>query len=67
MGKASAEAIELSRDFKAKAQTKYGIDKMILFGSQAAGKGAEGSDIDLLVVSNRVKSKAEFMSRLHKE
>ncbi|MBI2910391.1 MAG: nucleotidyltransferase domain-containing protein [Chloroflexi bacterium] len=67
MGKASSEAIEMSRDFKEKAQKKFGIEKMILFGSQATGEVREGSDIDLIVVSSRVKNKAAFMSRLSRE
>jgi len=67
MGKANTEAIRLARDFKGKAKKKYDIDKIILFGSQATGKTREGSDIDLLVVSDKFKNKAKSMSQLSAE
>lgn len=67
MGKANAKAVELSRDFKEKAESKYNIEKIILFGSQVTGSSRKGSDIDLLVVSDEVENKAEFMSRLFEE
>lgn len=67
MGKANIEAIRLAKDFKKKASGRFDIDKMILFGSQATGKTREGSDIDLLVVSKKIKKRAEFMSALSME
>ncbi len=67
MGKANAEAIKLAKDFKNKAGAKFDIEKMIMFGSQATGKTREGSDIDLLVVSGKMKKRAKFMSALSKE
>jgi|SRR3989338_5601972 len=67
MGKENPEAIKLAKDFKKKAEGKFGIDKVILFGSQATGKTREGSDIDLLVVSKKAEKRADFMSALFKE
>lgn len=67
MGEASPKVIKIVKDFKEKAEKKYGIGKVILFGSYATGKTREGSDIDLLVVANRFRSRADFMSRLFRE
>lgn len=67
MGRAKPEAIKLARDFKNKARVEFGIEKMILFGSQVTGKTRKGSDIDLLIVSKKMKRRAEFMSALSKE
>lgn len=69
MGKANIEAINLARDFKEKAKDKYAILKLIMFGSQATGRTREGSDIDLLVVSERFRNhdKATSMSQLLEE
>ena len=67
MGKANVEAINLAKYFKEKAKGKYGIQKIILFGSQVTGQTREGSDIDLLVVSDKFKKRADFMSKLFVE
>jgi len=67
MGKANAKAIEMAADFKKKAAKKYGIKKVLLFGSQATGKSRKDSDIDLIVVSERIKKKSEFMSSMIQE
>lgn len=67
MGKAKPEIIELVRDFKEKAQKKYKIQKIILFGSQATGDTKQWSDIDLLIVSDKSKKRADFMSKLFAE
>lgn len=67
MDKANIKTIKLVKDFKKKASDRFGIDKIILFGSQATGKTREGSDIDLLVVSKKIKKRAAFMSALSME
>ncbi len=64
MGKAIVEAIGLAKDFKRKAAKKYHLKRVILFGSQARGRLREGSDIDLLIVSDRMSKRSEFMSEL---
>ncbi len=67
MDNPEALAIKLAKDFKKKAARKYGIKKIILFGSQVTGKTREGSDIDLLIVSDSFKKRASFMSKLFAE
>lgn len=64
MGNPKLEAIRIAKDFKEKAKEKYGIQKVIVFGSQVTGRARAGSDIDLLVVSDSFKKKAESMSKL---
>lgn len=39
------------KEFKARLQTKFGVDKMLLFGSRARGDYLQQSDIDVVVVS----------------
>lgn len=67
MGKANPEAVRLAKDFKERAGKKYAIKRVVLFGSQATGKTREGSDMDLLIVSEKSKKKSEFMSELFRE
>ncbi|NCS71117.1 MAG: hypothetical protein COY38_02505 [Candidatus Aenigmarchaeota archaeon CG_4_10_14_0_8_um_filter_37_24] len=64
MDRRKSNAINLAKDFKRKAAKKFGISRIILFGSFATGRPHKWSDIDLLVVSNRVKKKSDFMSKL---
>lgn len=49
--------IEMLREFKKKIEKKYGIKKMILFGSLAKGEQKEDSDVDFIVVSEKFKGK----------
>ncbi|MGI0047054.1 MAG: nucleotidyltransferase domain-containing protein [Nitrosotalea sp.] len=67
MDNSSTQAIDLAKDFKRKAAKKFGIKKIILFGSQVTGKTRKGSDIDLLVVVNSFKNRPNFMSKLFAE
>lgn len=67
MGRKQIEAIKTAKDFRNKINGKYRILKMILFGSQVTGKTREGSDIDLLIVSDKFRKKSVFMSELLKE
>ncbi|MBI2172984.1 MAG: nucleotidyltransferase domain-containing protein, partial [Candidatus Aenigmarchaeota archaeon] len=57
MGKANAKVIEMAKDFKEKTRKKYGIRKMILFGSQSRGDAGMDSDIDFIIVADRIKKK----------
>jgi predicted nucleotidyltransferase len=50
MGKIEPQLINTVKNFKDKIKDKYGIKRIILFGSAARGEMKEGSDIDLLVV-----------------
>lgn len=67
MGKANPAAIKMVKDFKKHAARKCGIQKIILFGSQATGMTRNESDIDLLIVADKFKDRPAFMSRLLKE
>ena len=66
MGKAKPEVIPILREFRRRVAKKYGIEKMILFGSQVTGRRRKESDIDLLVVSRR-KRKLKLLSQLYHE
>lgn len=65
MGKRNVKSI--AKGFKKAAGKKFGIRRMILFGSFATGKAREGSDVDLLVVADGFKSRAAYMSGLYRE
>ncbi len=47
----------MSRFKKAIEAQNVKVDRMILFGSQATGKAREGSDIDVVVISEDFKDK----------
>ena len=64
MGTANPQAVDLARGFKKKAEKKYHLKKVILFGSQATGTPREGSDIDLLIVTDELASRSGLMSEL---
>ena len=55
MGK--KEIIEMLKKFKNNLEEKYGIKKIIFFGSYAMGKERKDSDIDLIIVTNQDKKK----------
>lgn len=42
------------------------ISRVILFGSQAVGKGGPGSDLDVLVVEDELRSKRQEAVRLRR-
>lgn len=46
------ELIDKLKIFKKKIENKYGVEKIILFGSRACKKYKEDSDVDLVVVGN---------------
>ncbi|MFQ6107203.1 MAG: nucleotidyltransferase domain-containing protein [Thermoplasmata archaeon] len=56
------QLIPALREFKRKVAKKYGIERMILFGSHVSGK--TGNDVDLLIVARR---KENLMSELYHE
>ncbi len=66
MGKAKPEVIPILREFRRRVAKKYGIERMILFGSQVTGRKRKDSDIDLLIVSRR-KRKLKLLSQLYHE
>lgn len=66
MGKANPRLIPALREFRRSVAKKYGIERMILFGSQVSGKKRRGSDVDLLIVA-RQKEKLRLISQLYHE
>lgn len=49
------ETIKLLLSFKAKANRKFPITKMVFFGSRVTGKYHKDSDIDLIIVSPKFR------------
>jgi len=45
------------KSFRRKVSTRYGVQRMILFGSRARGGPLRDSDVDLIVVSPKFKRK----------
>lgn len=67
MGKVKPEVMRTVKKFKKNAGKKYAVERLILFGSQAAGKARKWSDIDLLVVSRMAKNPYNYMVDLYHE
>jgi predicted nucleotidyltransferase len=66
-GGPNRKVIEIVRRFKSEESDRYGIEKVILFGSQASGTQNRNSDIDLIVVvKNEIKDRPRFMTSLVK-
>lgn len=57
MVKTNVELMNKLREFRSVATKKYGVKKMILFGSQVTGKATKDSDVDLIVVTKNGKMK----------
>lgn len=60
MGPKKNQIIRQIARFKTKIQRKYGVKKIILFGSLAKGKFKKDSDIDLIIISNKFKNKKTY-------
>ncbi len=56
----NALVLKQVRAFKLKVAKKYGIEKIVLFGSQATGKAAKGSDVDLMLVSKKFEGQSSL-------
>lgn len=50
------------KEFKARLNKDYAVDKLIFFGSRAAGKPHRWSDVDLVIVSSKFR-KMDFIQR----
>lgn len=51
MDKKRDNLIKKLKKFKEMISKKYGVEKVILFGSRVSGKSNKDSDVDLIVVS----------------
>jgi len=58
MGEEKSKFIKALKEFKEKMRQKYGVEEMILFGSQVSGEAGENSDVDLIVVGEGFKDKS---------
>ncbi|MFQ6129762.1 MAG: nucleotidyltransferase domain-containing protein [Candidatus Hadarchaeaceae archaeon] len=65
MGRTKSDIMSTLKKFKG-GTLKYGVEKIILFGSQATGKAGKSSDVDLIIVSPERK-KLELLSKLYHE
>ncbi|MBI2675184.1 MAG: nucleotidyltransferase domain-containing protein [Candidatus Aenigmarchaeota archaeon] len=50
------------REFKQAIKRRYGVEKIIFFGSRAAGNYRKYSDIDLILISKKFRGKS-FLKR----
>jgi predicted nucleotidyltransferase len=57
MGSSRDALVKELRRFRKRIARRYGIERMILFGSQARGVARKDSDVDLIVVSPRFRRK----------
>ncbi len=66
--KPDKKVIDAIRKFKDGEQRKYGIEEIVLFGSQTEGTASQDSDVDLIVVvKNEIKDRALLMTNLVRE
>lgn len=57
MGSAADGLIRELRAFRRKISKRYGVQRMILFGSRARGDPHKHSDVDLIIVSPKFRRK----------
>jgi len=57
MGSPPTALIAQLQRFRRRLAKRYGIERMILFGSQARGEARRDSDVDVIVVSRRFRRK----------
>ena len=62
MGRKKNQIVKELKEFKTAIRRKYGVEKMIFFGSRAAGASRKNSDVDLILVSKKFRGKS-FLKR----
>ena len=60
MDKRKDKIISILKEFRRKISSRFPINKMFLFGSQAKGTTKKDSDIDLIIVSKNFENKKSF-------
>ena len=55
---------ELKAEIKKRLTTKFNIEKIILFGSQARGTANNHSDIDLLIIAKDVRNRLKLIDKM---
>lgn len=54
----------LKSEIKKRLTSKFDIEKIILFGSQARGTSNRYSDVDLLVITKNVKNRLKLIDKM---
>ena len=57
---------ELKNQIKKSLLSKFYVDKIILFGSQARGTADKKSDIDLLIITSKFKNRYAIMREIRR-
>ena len=57
---------ELISEIKKRLLSKFDIEKIILFGSQARGSANRYSDVDLLIIINNIKNRLKLIDKVDK-
>lgn len=55
---------QLTAEIKKRILSKFDIEKIILFGSQARGTADEKSDVDLLIIAANVKNRLNLIDKI---
>jgi predicted nucleotidyltransferase len=55
---------ELISEIKKRLLSKFDIEKIILFGSQARGSANKYSDVDLLIITNNTKNRLKLIDKV---
>ncbi len=58
MGGKRVSLLSQIREFKKAVAKKHGVEKIVLFGSQAEGTAKKGSDVDLMLVSKKFEGQS---------
>ena len=55
---------KLTLEIKKRLLSKFNIEKIILFGSQARGTANEKSDVDLLIISSKIRNRLKLIDKI---
>ena len=55
---------ELKAEIKKRLTSKFDLEKIILFGSQAKGTANRHSDVDLLIITKNVKNRLKLIDEM---
>ena len=55
---------QLKAEIKKRLTSKFDIEKIILFGSQARGTANRHSDVDLLIISKNVRNRLKLIDQI---
>lgn len=55
---------QLKSEIKKRLISKFDIEKIILFGSQARGTASQKSDVDLLIITKNVRNRLKLIDQM---